>query len=661
MSGQTTLRRKIRAPLIGLGVAITVAALALASWDYFSFRSAMVEDLQMVADQLAKDCGEPLLAKQKDGVSKALEGLPLSPRVDAACIYGPDKKVSAHYAGPGRQAEFPDAPESGHRFASGQLSVFHPIVTEGMTVGTAYVRTNLDGLNRKLIRNSLAAGAFLVLSAVLLFVVNLRLNTEIVDPISALAETEKRVVDEEDFSYRAEQDGGLEIGSLVSSFNALLESIGQVTKGRGEANSALQLSEDRIQSILAAAVDGIVITDSERVITSANPSAERIFGYDSGEMKGLPLDDLFVDTEVNTQFLGRSLPGKSRPSRAGLEAIGIRDNGAKFPLELSSSKFQEGEQKNYVCIFRDISARKDAEVRLEKLNRRLVEASRYAGMAEVATGVLHNVGNVLNSVNVSANLAKEQLKQFRVEGLVRGVNLLRDHEDDLADFLTNSEQGKYFQPYMAELAEFMSKQEDKLHHELNALIKNVDHIKEIVAMQQSYAKLAGVTQEVSPADLMDDAYNMSMADLVKKGITTERQTDTDLPLVKVDKHKVLQILINLLNNARDSLAECTADHKRVCLRVYGADKGRVYLEVEDNGKGILKEDLVRIFAHGFTTREKGHGFGLHVSALSAREMGGEIKVESDGPSKGAKFTLVLPGVPAKKPASASSSAKAVGS
>jgi C4-dicarboxylate-specific signal transduction histidine kinase len=176
--------------------------------------------------------------------------------------------------------------------------------------------------------------------------------------------------------------------------------------------------------------------------------------------------------------------------------------------------------------------------------------------------------------------------------------------------------------------------------ELQELAKNIDHIKEIVAMQQSYARVAGVIEKLSVTDLMEDALRMHSAALARHRVRIVKHFD-GAPEIHVDKHKVIQILINLVSNAKYALSDANVKDKVLTLEVHRADNG-VRVVVQDNGVGVPAENLTRIFSHGFTTRAQGHGFGLHAGALAAHEMGGSLRVHSDGPGHGAAFTLELP-------------------
>jgi PAS domain S-box-containing protein len=288
----------------------------------------------------------------------------------------------------------------------------------------------------------------------------------------------------------------------------------------------------------------------------------------------------------------------------------------------------------------DISERKKSETELENLHKQLLETSRQAGMAEVATSVLHNVGNVLNSVNVSATLVAEGIERFGPARLEKLCALLREHEGDLGRFLADDAKGRQVPRYLEALAAQSRTDREHLSGEVAQLRKNIEHIKEIVAMQQSYAKVSGVAETVSLADLIEDALRMNAGALVRHDVNVVRDFSAT-PLLTVEKHKVLQILINLIRNAKYACDDTGRSDKTLTVRIT-ADAQYARVAVIDNGVGIPAENLTRIFAHGFTTRKHGHGFGLHSGALTAREMGGTLTAHSDGPGRGAMFVLELP-------------------
>jgi len=281
---------------------------------------------------------------------------------------------------------------------------------------------------------------------------------------------------------------------------------------------------------------------------------------------------------------------------------------------------------------------------LEETHNQLLKASRRGGMAEIATNVLHNVGNVLNSVNVSTTLILESVKTSRAPNLAKVVVLLQEHTGDLGVFITQDAKGRQLPGYLSRLSEYILEDQKAMMAELDSLRRNVEHIKEIVAMQQSYATFGGVKEVTDLVELVEEGLRLNEGSLIQNGIKVVREFE-NVPPLNLEKHKTLQILVNLIRNAKHACLESDRTDKRLTVRVTSG-VGSIKITVTDNGVGIPKENLTRIFSHGFTTRKGGHGFGLHSGALAAREMSGSLSVLSDGPGKGAAFTLELPVKPA---------------
>jgi PAS domain S-box-containing protein len=292
-------------------------------------------------------------------------------------------------------------------------------------------------------------------------------------------------------------------------------------------------------------------------------------------------------------------------------------------------------------VTRDITAMKEAEAKLEETHKRLAHTSRMAGMAEVATDILHNVGNVLNSVNVSCSMVMERLQEAPATNLARIPQMLRDQAGKLDAFLTTDPKGKKIPDYLGMLAKNIEEQRTFSLGELDQLRRHIDHIKQVVAMQQNYAKVAGVEEQIEVASLIEDALHINASALDRHRVELQRDLAPVPPLL-VDKHKVLQILVNLVSNAKYAVSAVERTDKIMTVRTRRAGEDCVQIQVVDNGIGIAPENLARVFAHGFTTRPDGHGFGLHSGALAATELGGSLTVQSDGPGHGATFTLELP-------------------
>ncbi|SDU35471.1 MULTISPECIES: DAHL domain-containing protein [Pseudomonas] len=276
----------------------------------------------------------------------------------------------------------------------------------------------------------------------------------------------------------------------------------------------------------------------------------------------------------------------------------------------------------------------------------LLDSARQAGMAEIATNVLHNVGNVLNSVNISAELVTRKLRTSKALGLGKAMQLINEHRRDLGTFLTENEKGKLLPDYLNQLVDAIATEQQGLTEELAQLSKSVDHIKDIVSTQQSYAGASTLLEPVHISALMEDALRMNSGALSRHHVTVVKNYH-DVPEIMVDKHRLLLILVNLISNAKYAMSNLTDRTRQMTLTVLPLDDGTLQISVRDEGEGIPAENMTRIFTHGFTTRKEGHGFGLHSCALAALEMKGRLTAHSDGPGKGALFTLLIPLDPAR--------------
>ncbi len=291
----------------------------------------------------------------------------------------------------------------------------------------------------------------------------------------------------------------------------------------------------------------------------------------------------------------------------------------------------------------EIAERTRTEHELQRVHQQLLDASRQAGMAEVATGVLHNVGNVLNSVNVSATLISERLYDSKAANLAKAAAMLRANAET-PDFLIDDPKGRLLPHYLAEATALLETERAEALAELALLTRNIEHIKDIVVRQQRHARVAAVLEELSLESLIEDALHMNAVPYERHGIAVVRDYDI-LPTATIDKHKVLQILVNIMRNAKNAMEEMPPPSRRltICLRRKSGDLAEI--RIEDTGIGIAPENLTRIFSHGFTTRRDGHGFGLHSAALTAQELGGKLSAESEGICRGAAFILDLPFLP----------------
>lgn len=284
---------------------------------------------------------------------------------------------------------------------------------------------------------------------------------------------------------------------------------------------------------------------------------------------------------------------------------------------------------------------------LEMAHARLVLAARKAGMAEVAIGILHNVGNVLNSLNVSTGIVDQTLRRSRAGFVGKVAGLLEKNRPDLQRFLTEDPKGRELPKYLAMLSTSLVQENQSALQEVEALSRSVEHLKQIVSSQQMHASsgstaTASIYEPADPCALMDEALRIAVESQPSSELTIERAYVSTGPLL-LDQHQTLQILVNLLSNSLRAVQGVTAPRLVLSVARSSAAEPAIRWEVSDNGCGIAPENLGRVFENGFTTKADGRGgLGLHSAAISARTMGGTLAVVSGGPGAGACFTLELP-------------------
>ena len=313
----------------------------------------------------------------------------------------------------------------------------------------------------------------------------------------------------------------------------------------------------------------------------------------------------------------------------------------KEEIRERGSIYAELEDKK-LSLEREIEERKRIQAEAENIHKQLLSTSRMAGMADLATNVLHNVGNVLNGVNVLAASIATYVHNSKVPGVSRVAALLAEHREDLGRFVTDDANGRHVPGHLERLGNHLKEEQSRLLKKVNMLSESVHHIKEIVAVQQNYAKASGLSETVLLPDIIEDALKMCSEAFLRHEIKVVRDYEKTPPAT-LDRHKVLQILFNLLDNAIYACEAAKTPEKEITIRIRKHSAGnRFQIQVADNGVGIPAGNLPSIFMQGFSTRSGGHGFGLHSSLLAAQEMGGSLNVQTGGPDCGATFTLELP-------------------
>ncbi|MDH5428486.1 MAG: response regulator [Nitrospirota bacterium] len=294
-------------------------------------------------------------------------------------------------------------------------------------------------------------------------------------------------------------------------------------------------------------------------------------------------------------------------------------------------------------VIRHARERRKATIEREQLTQQLVDSSRRLGMAEVAADVLHNIGNVLNSLNVSAGLMAQHVREMPIQDVNRTSALLDAHQDDLGTFLTQDRKGQRIPDFLRQLGSHLHDQHAQTCQDLDLLISQIDHVKDIIAAQQNVARTSSIHEPVLLKDLVETALTIHASGFEKYHIALTRDYG-DLPQIVTDKQQVLHIVANLIRNAKEAIRQHGSPSPNLTIRIHphGEKANWVSIQVCDSGVGIRSENLHRIFAQSFPKPGGGQGTSLHQNALAAKNLGGSLTACSEGEGHGATFTLELP-------------------
>lgn len=275
----------------------------------------------------------------------------------------------------------------------------------------------------------------------------------------------------------------------------------------------------------------------------------------------------------------------------------------------------------------------------EALNQQRYEEARQLGMDEISSSVLHNVGNIITSACVSSNLVLESIAASKLHELKNCCDLFEKHKDNLSDFLTKDPRGPKLLEFIRLLNTHLQEEQRIIFRETRRLNNNLNMITDIISTQQHLSKKTTMEEIYLINDLLEDALHITGIP-IKKEIHLIKAFERIKP-IRIDKSKIIEVLVNLLNNAKDAVILSPKTDKFITIKTSYLNSNTVRIEIADNGVGMTKNQLTKIFNYGFTTKKNGHGFGLHASAIAINQMGGNISVNSEGAEKGSVFMIDL--------------------
>ncbi len=667
--GPKPIRRKLTAiTMLACTAALVLSGILLFTFDIISQFLATRSSLASLSRVAAENSREPLQQGTAHTTVSTLNALMDYPHVTGAMIYGADGRAFGRPT-KGVPAVLPGLIEPGHpagtRLSGTGLNHFEPVMDGGKRLGTIAMKISLSELWARLRLYAVITIVVGILAAVVARLLLKRLQGMISDPIVELSQLADSVARDNNYALRAEKRSDDEVGRIAETFNSVLAEVqkrdealsqaqvdleanvaartsqlhGEVIE-REQTEAALKNSETAYRNLFENNPMPMMVMDLETLdFVAVNNAAIRHYGYGPAEFLLLSLPVITEGPEALA--VERAFRTSQKSFDAG-EWRHKKRNGEIIEVQLTAHAIVFAGKVTKIVLANDVTERNRAQRQLDEMHKQLVEASRAAGMAEVATGVLHNVGNVLNSVNVSANVLSDSVRKSKAASIRKVSDLLDANKADLPAFFSPGGKGQMLPGYLATLAQQIDAEQQGRLSEIEQLTKNISHIKDIVAMQQDYAKVTGVMEDFAPRALLDEALRMAGPELERASVSLALDCPPTLPQVSVDRHKVLQILINLITNARQAMEETPAAKRKLSITANRNGAEHVGIVIRDTGCGIAQENLTRVFNHGFTTKATGHGFGLHSAANAAKEIGGSLTGTSDGPGTGAMFTLSLP-------------------
>ncbi|MDE0685941.1 MAG: PAS domain S-box protein [Candidatus Poribacteria bacterium] len=434
--------------------------------------------------------------------------------------------------------------------------------------------------------------------------------------------------------------------SVIRDISELKSAQNQLTIINDELTAQSQL----MQSIFNSISDGVVVSDRAGHIVMFNPSAKRIVGLPAKSSTNIIRREewmraysfFYPDGETpwptDNLPLTRALRGESTDNieifiKNDKMSDGIYLNSSSRPLQDS-----DGNKIGGVLVFHDITDRLKSQ---EAVAQAFVQ-----GRLEIVDTILHNIGNAINSVTVGIETVHRLLADdLLINRLTALAEALKQHEDNLGDYLKKDPQGQKVLPFLLTLSEDFRVTDEELRLTVERIRDRTKHIVDIIRTQNSYQNTSGTRKDINLAATISDAIKMILDSIDKRQIQIEIDCDNAPEEIRIQESQFHQMLVNLIKNSIEAIDELVklgefTEDPRIEVRAY-IDDEFLCIDITDNGIGIDPEDIDKVFSAGFTTKERGNGLGLHSSANFVISSGGKIQAFSDGKGKGATIHILL--------------------
>ena len=658
-----------------LGIAVIEAiALSLLIWTSLNFlkisnESALMERASTTAVMFATMTTDAVLSFDLASLESFIEELLKNPGVvygriisgsDGLLADGGDREVLAR----------PFAADADFRsIVDSVYDVESKITLEGNTYGVVQVGLSVTALQSLFgaARNRITILALVEMALTAFF--SLVLGFWLTRQLGSLAEG-SRQISAGNLGYQIPIRGSDELAQTAGTFNQmslnLKQSYQQLNDALAQAHETgreLALSEAKMRAVVDGAVDGIITIDENGIIESFNPAAETMFGYASQEAVGKNVKLLVPEPHKkrHDDYIHSYLKtGNAKIIGIGREVEGERKNGELFPLELGISEINIEQKRLFTGIVRDISKRKHTEDELRQYRenleqlveertrelkgtqQKLVEQAFESGREQLASIMLHSIGNAVTPFTSRIDALKNSLPDHVIDYLEKGYAELSGHMDNLNAYVQEDPRGQEVFAYIGELITFLKQFKTDFHLHLEKMNASMEDVGDILALQQNYEPSKREDrQPINVNALIETALKMQIDNLKKRGIEVSKVFEMNLPELLIDQNRLIQVLLNIIKNAYEAIdvRKGTDAPKQIILKTYST-KDLITIEIAHSGIGLDPDQIQGFFEPGQSTNAD-TGYGLHHSKMFIENNNGQLTVDSRGIGQGATLKIVF--------------------
>lgn len=394
--------------------------------------------------------------------------------------------------------------------------------------------------------------------------------------------------------------------------------------------------------ILSVMNEALVLTNMSGKVTWANKRFFELFELEDTDIESEKIDFL---NRINTdaiKFIGNRYQNEELKNLV-IPINTYNKNQLYIGVSSTLLKNELNQIIGTVTILNDLTELINAQQELKNQQKQMLEMAHQAGMSEVTTSVMHNVGNILNSVNISSEIINMILTNSKLPGLLKANELLFNYRNNLTDFFTKNQKGKILPEYYEKLGLELTNEQNKLKSESQNLFDKIKLIKDAIDIQQDYSFVRNLNEPIILNTMIDEIINIMEESFKKNNVVIHKKfiPNTEFQLI-APASKLLNVILNVIKNAYESVKLNTQQEKLITIKVSYQKPNFVQISITDNGIGIEEEVMSNIFKFGFTTKHTGHGYGLHFCANVLNEMNGSISANSEGEGKGAEFIITIP-------------------